>query len=185
MSRLLMLNECLRVEVPELTVAVPDISWSNLPIRTFTDEIHHRPALAALMEGAKFINQEVGVSVLKLKFPIAYINYASVVFDSSVLTGEYCIKQSDSSCKQSHILQQLLDLKENFNEEDVALELMDSHSTLSGTSQPIGIMKLKMRLMNQCGWEVRRIHQEDLDSCQNDMQAVAALILEKLTKVSS
>ncbi|XP_071550748.1 uncharacterized protein [Panulirus ornatus] len=185
MSRLLMLNECLKVEVPELTVEVPNISRRNVPTRTLTDEIHHRPALATLMEGAMYINQEVHLPVLKLKFIIPYINYASLVFDSSELSGHDCIKQSDSMCKQNYILRQLQALKEKFNGQLVALELMDSHSTLSGTSQPIGIMKMKMRLMNKCDWDIRRIHVKDLESCHNDIQGVAALILEKLTKVSS
>ncbi|KAK8743781.1 hypothetical protein OTU49_001262 [Cherax quadricarinatus] len=183
LSRLLMLNECLKLEFPELILEIPDISKSNLPLRTLTDETNHRPALATLMEGAFLINQIVGASVLKLKFPITHINYASLLFDNSELKDQNCIWLPNSTGQRDHVLQQLSMIKENFFVQHIAIELLDSHTTLS-TSEPIGIVKMKMRLLSQRGWEVKKVHSKDVENCQGDVQALATLILNELTKVS-
>ncbi|KAG7158607.1 FAST kinase domain-containing protein 5, mitochondrial-like [Homarus americanus] len=182
LSRLLTLNECLKVELPELTVALPDISKSNLPTRTLVDEVQHRPALATLLKGAKFINEIVGAPVLKLKFPIAYINYASLVYDASELKGNNCNSLPSSTSQRDHVIQQLSAVKDNTSKQQISIELIDSQSTLS-TSQPIGMVKLKIQLMNKSGWEVRKIYSGDVETCSNDEQAIGALILDELTKV--
>nr|XP_045592278.1 uncharacterized protein LOC123754124 [Procambarus clarkii] len=180
LSRLLMLNECLKVEAPGLTAVIPNISKNNLPIRTLTDETHHRPSLAMLMKGAVFINQIVGVPVLKLKFPIIHINYASLVYDNSEMKYQDCLVLPDTT-NRDHVLHQLNAIKEYSIKRPIAIELLDPHSTLS-TSQPVGIVKMKIRLLTQCGWEVKKINSADVENCQGDVQALAALILDELTK---
>lgn len=182
LSRLLTLYECLLIEVPELTVEVPTASQRELPMRTLSDEIFHRPALAKLMEGATFINEVLGAKVLKLKFILPNINYANLILDFNQLKHMTPVTSSESFAQQDHIIQQLSDVEEKCQGKCVAIELLDSHLLIQETLQPIGIVRLKLRLMRQMGWNVNEVLFTEVDECGNDIKAVAALIIDKITK---
>lgn len=174
------------MEVPEVTVSTPSISQSNMPSRSFNDEMKHRPALAELMEGATWINGIVGAAVLTLKFPIFHIRYASLVLDDSLLANLDVEKSSaESSPQRDHIVHQLVAFKNSFTKHHFAIEVLDPQCRLHGTSQPIGIITLKLRLMKQTGWDIEIVNAEEINDCKNDVRAVAALIMNYLMKAAS
>lgn len=172
MSRLLVLHEAARIELPEPILTPYKICLGDLPKRTISDEMLHRPALASLMEGANFINKAVGSSILELKFPVPHINYASLVFNVRGLKDQNNIKD--------FILQQVINLK-ILDVNEVVIELIDSHSTLFRTLDIIGILKMKIRLMTQCGLVVHKIYEDDIKRLHSDELTMAAFILDTLS----
>lgn len=170
------------MEVPGFTVTVPNVSATDLPTRTFADETNFRPDLASLMKGAVWINETVGASILTLRFPVFHIRYASLVFNDSELDNVDPDKPLEFSQQQAHILHQFVALKEKLQNKKLAIELLDPECKVYGTSEPIGLIKLKLRLMTQTGWSVAVINAEDINNCKNDVRAIAAVILNNLKR---
>ena len=175
LSRLLALHQAVKIESPEINVSLPEIHVYDLPKRTLSDEMLHRPALAHLIRGANFINKSVGSSVLELKFPIPFINYASLVFDSRGLKN-----QSDN---KNIVLHQLTNCKEIIGAKRIAIEIIDSQSLLIGSMDVIGIMKMKLRLMSQCGWVVQKLYEDEINRFNSDEHTMGALVLDILSKL--
>ncbi|KAK4292614.1 hypothetical protein Pmani_034635 [Petrolisthes manimaculis] len=184
LSRLLMLHEIIKVEQPELYVDIPVVSKKNMPTRTITDELRYRPALATLMEGATVLNDELGSPVFKLTFPVPHFNYVSLVVSVGALQE---LKNSNIDfVSNSHISKQLSLLLEKHGGNQIAIELLDSNTTLLNTVRPhfVGMVDMKIRIMKKSGWVMKQISEEDIFKCENDAQAVAALILDVLDKTS-
>lgn len=135
----------------------------------------HRPALANLMRGVNFINKSVGLSVLKLQFPIPFINYASLIYDAKGL------KIQDTP--KNFLAEELMSIREGIGVDRVAFEIIDSHSLILGSKNFVGILKMKIRLMNHCGWAVYTIFENDMNMFNCDEKTMAAFILETLSKV--
>ncbi|KAK7067966.1 hypothetical protein SK128_013906 [Halocaridina rubra] len=184
LSRLLILSKCLKVEAPELSVKEPSVSPEELPVRTLTDEICHRPLLATLWEGAKLLNDSIGMQVFRLKFVVPHINYASLTADFSHLSSTGSFTDAENISQQERILQQLCSVKEKYEGQFVALELLDSQMLLQNSLDPIGIIRLKLRLMQKTGWNVKEVYNNEVDDADGDIRAIAALIIEKITNLN-
>ncbi|XP_045132654.1 uncharacterized protein LOC123516932 [Portunus trituberculatus] len=174
LSRLMALHQAIKIEVPEINVAIPETHMNDLPKRTLSDEMLYRPALAHLMKGANYINKSVGASVLELKFPILFINYASLVF--------YPQRLKDPNNSGNFVWNQLKHCKEIIGQKRVAFEIIDSQSMLDGSMDVIGIVKMKLRLMSQCGWIVHKLHEDDISRFSSDEHTMGAFILDTLAK---
>lgn len=175
LSRLLALHQAVKIEAPKINVASLETHVNDLPKRTLSDEMLYRPTFAHLMKGANFINKSVGSSVLELKFPIPFINYASLVFDPQGLKNQ--------SVSGNSVLYQLTNCKKIIGAKKVAIEIIDSQSLLIGSMNIIGIVNMKLRLMNQCGWIVQKLYEDDVNRFNNDEQTMGALILDFLCKL--
>uniref|UniRef100_A0A0P4WWU1 FAST kinase leucine-rich domain-containing protein n=1 Tax=Scylla olivacea TaxID=85551 RepID=A0A0P4WWU1_SCYOL len=174
LSRLMALHQAVKIEVPEVNVAIPETHMNDLPKRTLSDEMLYRPALAHLMKGAIYINKSVGTSVLELKFPILFINHANLVF--------YPQRLNNLNDNGNFVLNQLTNCKAIIGEKRVAIEILDSKSLLNGSMDVIGIVKMKLRLMSQCGWVVHKLHENDISRFSSDEHTMGAFILDTLSK---
>ncbi|KAG0709963.1 FAST kinase domain-containing protein 5, mitochondrial [Chionoecetes opilio] len=63
LSRLMALHQAVKIEVPEMNIILPETYINDVPKRTLSDEMRHRPALANLMNGANFINKSFIVGI--------------------------------------------------------------------------------------------------------------------------
>lgn len=175
LSRLLGLYEAIKIECPEICVSLPAPHPSVLPKRTLADEIKYRPALGRLMKGVNFINKSVGLNVLEFKFPVPFINYASLIYDTRGLQIQ--------NISKNFVSEELARVSTVVGANRVALEIIDSHSLLFGSLDFIGILKMKLRLMNQCGWIVYTIFEDDMSKFNCDEKTMAAVILDTLSKL--
>ncbi|XP_063586678.1 uncharacterized protein LOC134764089 [Penaeus indicus] len=180
LSRLLILHECLKTEVPTLRMEPPVVEKFEIPSRTLADELQHRPHIKKLSEGAKWINSVVGRTVLKLQFPIPYINYASLTTDFKQLKGEDSESGTYEDTQQIHIFQQLSKIRDVQDNKNIVVEVLDLPSLLKGTSEPVGLLRLKIRLLEQLGWDIRYITSLEVESCGDDIQGLGALLLDKI-----
>ncbi|XP_047474432.1 uncharacterized protein LOC125028887 [Penaeus chinensis] len=180
LSRLLILHECLKTEVPTLRMEPPVVEKFEIPSRTLADEFQHRPHIKKLSEGAKWINSIVGRTVLKLQFPIPYINYASLTTDFSQLKGEDSESGKYEDTQQIHIFQQLSKIRDIQDNKNIVVEVLDLPSLLKGTSEPVGLFRLKIRLLEQLGWDIRYLTSLEVESCGDDIQGLGALLLDKI-----
>lgn len=175
LSRLWGLYEAMKIEAPDICVALPEMNRSVLPKRTLADEIKYHPALANLMKGVNFINKSVGLCVLELKFPVPFINFASLIFNAR---GP---KMQEIS--KNFVSKELRSIGEVVGANRIAFEIIDSHSLVLGSEDFIGILKMKIRLMKQCGWAVYTIFEDDVNMFNCDEKTMAAFILETLSKI--
>lgn len=180
LSRLLILHECLKTEVPTLRMEPPAVEKFEIPSRTLADEIQYRPHIKKLSEGAKWINSVVGRTVLRLQFPIPYINYASLTTDFNQLKSEDSDSGTYEDTQQIHIFQQLSKIRDIQDNKNIVVEVLDLPSLLNGTSDPVGLFRLKFRLLEQLGWDIRYITSLEVESCGDDVQGLGALLLEKI-----
>lgn len=175
LSRLFGLHEAIKVEAPEISVLLPEFYASGVPKRTLSDELLYRPALANLMKGVNFINKSVGLHVLEIKFPIPFINYASLIYDPRGLKMD--------NLSQTFVSNKLTSISKIVGSKKIAFEVIDSHSLITGTRDLIGILRMKLRLMNQCGWTVHSIFEDDLSRLNCDEKTMAAFIIDTLSKI--
>lgn len=169
------LYEAMKIEAPEIFVPLPETYTSVVPKRTLSDEMLYRPALANLMKGVNFINKSVGLYVLELKFPISFINYASLIYDARELKMQNTAK--------NFVSEKLTSIRKVVGANRVAFEIIDSHSSIFGSVDLIGILKMKLRLMKQCGWAVYTIIEDDINRFNCDEKTMAAFILDTLSKI--
>ncbi|XP_068237897.1 uncharacterized protein [Palaemon carinicauda] len=181
LSRLLTLYESLKIEAPGLIVEKPQLSQEELPVRTLSDEICHRPGLSKVMEGVRCINEILGANVLKLKFLLPSINYANLIVDFDNLKSVETMSSCDSFVERNHIKEQLSALEGRSNNL-VAIEILEPHFLIRPSSDPIGIIRLKLRLLSKSGWDMKILSCSELEDCGNDTRAIAALLLDKVTK---
>lgn len=158
----------------------PVVGKFEIPSRTLADEIQHRPHIRELSEGAKWINSVVGGTVLKLQFPIPYINYASLITDFNQLKDEDSESGTYKNTQQIHIFQQLSKIRDVQDNKNIAVEVLDLPSLVNGTSEPVGLFRLKLRLLEQLGWDIRYITSLEVESCGDDVQGLGALLLDKI-----
>lgn len=175
LSRVRGLYEAMKIEAPHICVAIPEMNQSVLPKRTLTDEIKYRPALGNLMKGVNFINKSVGFCVLKLKFPVHFINSASLICD---VRGQ---KLLDAS--KTLISEELRSIGEVIGANRIAFEIIDSSALVLGSGDFIGFLKMKIRLMKHCGWAVYTIFEDDVNMYNCDEKTMAAFILETFSKI--
>ena len=174
------LFESLQIEVPTLAVEKPSLSQNELPIRTLSDEIFHRRGLAKLMEGAKFINEVIGSNVLRLKFLLPSINYANLVLDLNELRTVASRSSAEMNTEQNHIIQQLSVVNERCHENLLAVEVLEPEFLIKPTSNPVGIVNLKLRLLRESGWLIKILSYDEVEECGNDTKAIAALLIERI-----
>lgn len=170
------LHEAVKIEAPEISVALPQTCAGVVPKRTLSDELHHRPALANLMRGVSYINKSVGSCVLELKFPIPVINYASLIYDPRGMKVE--------NYSKNFVSLELKRIRETIGAERVAFEIIDSHLLILGNMELIGILKMKLRLMRKCRWKVYTVFEDDVNKFNCDEKTMAAFILDTLSNIN-
>ncbi|XP_066964556.1 uncharacterized protein [Macrobrachium rosenbergii] len=180
LSRLVTLYESLKIEAPELNIGKPQLSQGDLPMRTLSDEIQHRPGLSKVMEGARCINEILGANVLKLKFLIPSINYANLIVDFDNLKSVETLSSCGSLVERNHILGQLLAVKDRTSNL-IAIELLEPQFLIKPSLEPTGFIRLKLRLLRHSGWDVKILSHRELEECGDDTRAIAALVLDKVT----
>lgn len=179
-----MLHEIIKMEQPELSVDAPAFSKQDMPARTLTDEIRYRPVLATLMEGASVLNDELKSPVFRLTFPVPHFNYASLVISNEAM--QEISNSNIDSVSNTHISKQLSLLLKKHGDSQIAIELLDSNTTLLNTDRPklIGMVDMKVKIMRKKGWVIKQITEEEVSKCEKDSHAVAAVILDALGRSS-
>lgn len=182
LARLRLLYEYLRYELPDFKVQPPDISDTDVPKRSIREEVYYRPILTQVSKSIAWINEQIGEKMLTLKFPVPFINYASVVLDLNDI--EDVLENFDTvGINGHHIINQLSNIKENTGRNLVNLEIMDQHTGINKSSTPTGLVALKQSILEHQGWGVVRMSELECSHLGDESSLLAALILDKLCKV--
>ncbi|CAL4116037.1 unnamed protein product [Meganyctiphanes norvegica] len=182
LARLQILYEYLKYELPDFKVQPPNISETDVPKRSIREEVHYRPVLAQISDAIAWFNEQIGIKLIFLKFPVPFINYASVVLDLNDVDN--LLENFDGLGNNGHhILNQLSNVKENTQRNFINLEILDPHTGINNCKWPTGLVKLKMKILEHRGWGIVRLRESECTRLGDDHSLLAAMILDKLCKV--
>ncbi|XP_076045169.1 uncharacterized protein LOC143027654 [Oratosquilla oratoria] len=172
LSQMLLIRECIKYEKPEYPLpSLSQASVENVPRRTVTDEVFHRPVVAEVGKSLDWINSKVGGKLVLWKFLIPYINYVNLTIEPNFVDGV-----NSDEC-EVNIKKFLTNLKDN----KVAVEILDEATCLPMSTRPIGLVNLKMRLLEGQGWTVLKLTEAEVNVYKGDSSALAAYIFDKIT----
>lgn len=172
---MLLLNEVVKIVLPDFQRRI-DSCDSNVPNRSISDELFHRQSMDCLRRAVSWLKSQCGVSLFQFKFLVPYINHCSLVidFDSNKI----------DSTSTSEAGSRVFDTLKPFMDSKIAIDVNDDNTSLGADSSPFGLESLKRRLLLLQGWDVKIIALKDINQCKDDVEGLAALLIEAVVSHS-
>ncbi|RXG54132.1 hypothetical protein Avbf_14194 [Armadillidium vulgare] len=172
LSRMAVLKEVQKTFFPSLDVTLSAVSQENFVPRNLMKEFQYRPAMECMHRAANWLRDECRTRVFEFKFLVPHIHHCSMVFTNSCVRGE----PFNATDTGKHVLNNLLPYKDV----KIAVDVDDSNTALNNGERTSGLEALKRKLLRMNGWTVKVLSSKEIESCGNDDQAVAALILKAI-----